>query len=155
MTFCSGINIDSYSTALMTKGMPFKTTLFKSSMARTNILVVDDEPLVRWTLESRLTKAGFNVTTYSNAEEAIKKLGSTQQDLLITDLKLPDADGFEVATAAKRYLPSLPIIMISTFGDDLSRQKAKRSGIECFMDKPFDLDDLVIKVRDLLDRTSK
>lgn len=103
------------------------------------VLVVDDEPLVCWSLERVLTKAGFRVIKAESGEKAIENLRSQPVDVVITDMKLPHLDGFAVALEAKRRLPDTPVIMISAFGDSASRQKAKDMSIEYFIDKPFDL----------------
>lgn len=115
-----------------------------------HILTVDDEPLVRWTLETMLVKLGFRVTTANSAEEAIIRLQSTHFDLVITDMILPRADGFEVATKAKHQTPRPPVIMISAFGDQTARDRARKASIDYFVDKPFNVSELANLVAGLV-----
>jgi CheY-like chemotaxis protein len=119
-----------------------------------NILVVDDEPLVCWSIENTLIKEGFRVTTINSGETAIQLLFSNHFDLVITDLELPNMDGFQVAMAAKRYSPSIPIIMISACDDPEYRKRSKGVLIDYFIDKPFDLQEIVALVVRLIDRYS-
>ena len=121
--------------------------------AASSILIVDDEPLVRWSLQSRLKKAGYLTATASTAEQAMEDLSTSQFDLVITDMRLPLQDGFEVASAAKHFRPKAFVIMISAFGDDASKMHARGVGIEHFVDKPFDLNEIVALVDRLLHHT--
>jgi CheY-like chemotaxis protein len=114
-----------------------------------HILIIDDEPLVCWSLENSLSKKGYRLTTINTGEQAIQLLSSGRFDLVITDLELPSVDGFEVAMAVKRYLPNVPIIMISASSDPNCRERAKELSIEYYIDKPFNLDeisDLIFKL---------
>jgi CheY-like chemotaxis protein len=114
------------------------------------ILIVDDEALVRWTLENVCKKARCQVTMVESGEKAIAALNSARFDLVITDMKMPDVDGFEVAEAAKRSLPHVPIIMISAWGDEESRRKARGASIY-FVDKPFNVLEIKRLIRSLID----
>jgi two-component system response regulator (stage 0 sporulation protein F) len=108
-----------------------------------SILVVDDEALVRWSVAQVLRKANHRVTTADTGEEAILYLNSANQDIIITDMKLPGSDGFSLAAAAKKANPACHIIMMTAFGDVASKDRAKDIGIEHFIDKPVNLGELV------------
>ncbi len=114
-----------------------------------SVLVVDDEPLMCWSIENALEKAGARVTTASTGEEAIELIRSSAFDVIITDMKLPRVDGFGVAKAGKGGPIDTQIIMISAYRDEQSRKKAADLGIEQFIDKPFDLGEMVKLVKDL------
>ena len=114
------------------------------------ILIVDDEALVCWSIEKTLRKAGYETISADSGEKAIEKLRSSSFDLIITDMKLPNADGFDVAATAKRLLPLTPVIMISAFGDEAAHEKASTMKIDCFVDKPFDLSEIASIVRWIL-----
>ncbi len=115
-----------------------------------NILIVDDEPLVCWTLETSLKKAGYNVATADSGETAIEKIKSTHFDLIITDMKLPQADGFEVIRLAKQVSPDIGIIMISAYGDQSVKLKADENSIDYFVDKPFNLTEFNLLVKQII-----
>ncbi|MCL4510512.1 MAG: response regulator [Bacteroidetes bacterium] len=120
-----------------------------------NILIVDDEPLICWSLENSLRKAGYRASSVRSAEQAFDKLNSSKFDLVITDMKLPQHDGFEIATASKQLFPKSVVMMITAYGDELSRRRATESGIDYFVDKPFNLSELVVLVNEILRRKRK
>ncbi|MFQ5797593.1 MAG: response regulator [Bacteroidota bacterium] len=120
-----------------------------------SVLVVDDEPLVRWSLENSLRKAGYQVTTAQSAEQAIEELRVSHFDLIITDMRLPRQDGFTVAAVARKYFPQSPVMMITAYGDEVARSKAGEQGIVYFVDKPFDLAKMVSMVSEILIRPGK
>ena len=102
-------------------------------------MIVEDETLVSWSLEKALRKAGFEVTVVGCGEKAIEKLYSTHFDLVITDLKLPHIDGFQVAAAVKTFSPQIPVVMISAVEDEACSEKIAKTHLDCFVEKPFDL----------------
>ncbi len=108
-----------------------------------NILVVDDESLVRWSLYQIFKKVGYNVVTAASAEEAMEQLVDTHFDLIVTDLKLPGENGFHLAEQVKKRFSHCPVFLISAFGDEVSRKKAKEIGVEYFFDKPVDMGKLL------------
>ena len=115
----------------------------ESKQDQHTILVVDDEPLVRWSLKSALEKAGLGVVVAESAEAAIDLIQSSAFDLIITDMNLPQKDGFEVAKVGQCHSNHIPIIMITAYGDAQSRKKASSLGIKNLIDKPFDLAEIV------------
>lgn len=115
-----------------------------------SILIVEDEQLVRWSLSHALTKAGFNITTVSTGEIAMEKLKSCHYDLVITDVNLPQLNGFEVAKQVKKYSPHVPVILTSAIGEEESRMKVNMDMIDSFIEKPFDLNDVTKTVTQLL-----
>ncbi len=114
------------------------------------ILVVDDEPLVCWSIKNCLSKAGYSVVTAESAERAIEKLYTTCFDLIVTDMKLPQHDGFDVAEMAHKLSPKTPVIMITAFGDSVSRERAQNTNISRFIDKPFNMNEFTKLVSSLL-----
>jgi DNA-binding response OmpR family regulator len=119
------------------------------------ILIVEDENLVGWALGSALKKTGFDCIAVRSGEGALEVIKSVAIDLVITDLKLPQIDGFEVAAAAKARFPEIPVIMISAGeGDDL-RVPIQNCNIDEFVEKPFDLNEMTGVVGTLLHRGSK
>ena len=131
---------------------PLTKTDIKGSFRETGhrILVVDDEPLVCWSLKNALERAGFEVKTTESGETAIQLLKDSQFDLIITDMNLPNRDGFEVAQAGRGRSKQIPVIMVTAFGDDSAQMKAEKLGVCCVIDKPFDLSEIVNLARQLI-----
>ena len=128
------------------------TEIMNNTGLRTpHILIVDDENLIRWSLKNMLQKIGFDITVADSGDAAMEKLCELRFDLVITDMKLPRADGFQVAAAVRKYSPDAPIIMISAFGDSRSREKAREFKIDYFMDKPFDFTEFIGFVKTILE----
>jgi len=114
------------------------------------VLVVDDEALVRWSLTEVLRKAKYRVSTASSAEDALVQLRGELFDVLITDLKMPGKDGFDLATRAKQIQPQCHVIMMTAFGDEASEERAKQAGIERVMDKPVKLPDVIWQIKRMM-----
>ncbi len=114
------------------------------------VLVLDDDPLVRWSLRNALEKAGVDVQAVESGEEAIRILGEMRFDAIITDMELPHIDGFAVAAAGRCRERGIPVIMVTASGDESTRMKAAAMGINHFIDKPFDLDEIVCLVKELI-----
>jgi two-component system response regulator AtoC len=110
------------------------------------ILVVDDEPLVRWSISRALQQAGYETNAAASAEEGCEKLKDSHVDLVITDMKLPKMDGFSVISTAREADPNCLAIMMSAFGDESTRQKVEQFSIDTFIDKPIHLPELVSTV---------
>lgn len=101
-----------------------------------SLLLVEDDPLVRATLAEALTDAGFDVIEAEDAESAID-LVAAREDLvvLLTDINLPGADGFTLASAARRLRPHLPVVYAS--GGTREADPARALKDAGFLAKPF------------------
>ncbi len=115
-----------------------------------SILVVDDEPLVRWSIMTTLQKAGYQVVTASTVEDATMALRRGSFNLVITDMKLPDETGLNLAAQVKETTPPCPVIMISAFGDEGSKQRAREIGVDLFVDKPINLAEMLWTVQRIM-----
>ena len=122
------------------------------SLKKPSILIVDDEQLVCWSLENAFKKAGYQTVTANSAEQAIGQIHSRQFDVVITDMNLPQKDGFSVVDGVKTISPKSAVVMISAFGDSRSYARAKEHRVQYFVDKPFNLDDMLALVRSVLQR---
>lgn len=117
------------------------------------VLIVEDEPEVqeieRMVVEDML---GCEVTLASTGEEALDRAAETSPDLVVLDLMLPDIDGFTVASRirAEPKLGGTPILALSGLTRTEDRARARAAGCNDVLDKPFDLDDLVRKVEELV-----
>jgi YesN/AraC family two-component response regulator len=110
------------------------------------VLIVDDESLVRSTLQLVLTKAGHTVRTAANGGDALASFVAHRPDLIITDIVMPRVNGIELIQSVHTQAPELPIIAIS--GSDPSHnfellQKARKAGARHLLPKPFTKNDLL------------
>ncbi|MGC3872860.1 response regulator transcription factor [Halomonas sp. GXIMD04776] len=117
------------------------------------VLVVDDEPNIVLSLEFLMQRAGFEVITAENGEQALALVADQAPDLVLLDISLPGISGFDVLerlradTAHKRLL----IIMLTAHGREVEREKGLALGADDYITKPFSTQALVDKVKGLLD----
>ena len=105
-------------------------------------LVVDDDILLLSALEAALRRKGHTVETASNGIEAASKLKSIQVSAVITDLRMPGMDGFELLDHIRKTSPDLPVVMLTAHGDVPTAVEAIRAGANDFLVKPFSQDAL-------------
>ena len=115
------------------------------------ILVVDDERSLRELLAIVLRREGHEVLLAENGRMALAALARGQVDLLISDIKMPDMSGVEVLRNAKQADPSLAAIMMTAFASTDTAVEAMRLGACDYLVKPFDVDELKLKVREKLE----
>jgi two-component system response regulator PilR (NtrC family) len=115
------------------------------------VLVVDDERSMRELLAIVLQREGYEVLTAENGETAIATLEREPVDLLICDIKMPDMNGVEVLRAAKRIDQDIVAMMVTAFASTQTAIEALRLGACDYLSKPFDVDELKIKVREKLE----
>src|SRR5690606_954712 len=116
------------------------------------ILVVDDEPSIRRTLREILEYEGFTVEEAVDGDEALEKMAANHYDVVMLDVKMPKRDGMEVLEVARDEMPEVPIIMISGHGTIETAVEATKLGAFDFLEKPPDLNRLLVTVRNALDR---
>ncbi len=120
------------------------------------ILIVDDEPRLLQSIEAGLKvhENSFLVMTAANGEEAVAILSSTPIDLLITDLKMPKMDGFELLVHVSTNYPTLPAIVMTAFSTPDIEQKIEESNSLKLLEKPIDFDELADSIFEILERSS-
>jgi len=100
-------------------------------------LIVDDEPSIRKFVERLLGEAGYTTATASDGPEAIEVAGKlTQFDILVTDLMMPQMNGDELARRLRVGRPSLKVLYLTGFSDQLFKEKVTLWADEAFLDKP-------------------
>lgn len=119
--------------------------------AAANILVVDDEPQIQRFLRPSLIASGFNIISAANAAEALRAFQSSQPDLMILDLGLPDADG-KTVIAAIRKISKVPIIVLSARDRESEKIEALDLGADDFVNKPFGIGELLARLRSAMRR---
>lgn len=117
------------------------------------IYLVEDDENLNLVLTSYLKKEGWNVTSFLNGEDAEKSM-SAPPDLWILDIMLPDIDGYQLIKEIKSATPNIPVIFISARDADIDRVVGLELGSDDYLAKPFLPRELVIRVRNLLDRFS-
>ncbi len=104
------------------------------------VFFVDDEPEICQVASQILGEQPCEVVTFNCAEECLSAIKERKCDLLIADLKMPGMDGMELLKSAKTILPSLPIIMVTGYGQIAIAVKAIKAGAFDFVEKPFDVE---------------
>lgn len=107
------------------------------------VLVIDDEVGVRTTLRRALEEEGFCVATADSARAGLKRAEENRPDVAVVDLKLGDASGLDVLRDLKIQSPSMVTIMISAYGDVQAVVQAMKLGADDYVQKPYDLDEMV------------
>jgi DNA-binding NtrC family response regulator len=108
-----------------------------SDTRRINILVVDDEPLVRRSLSEFLTLEGYTVNSASNGREALDLLKDYTADVIITDIKMPELDGIQLLQQIKKYYPGTSVIFITGYGSIENAVEAMKEGAFDYITKPI------------------
>ncbi|MBI5380238.1 MAG: sigma-54-dependent Fis family transcriptional regulator [Nitrospirae bacterium] len=116
------------------------------------ILVVDDEPDMRWLLAGVLRAQGFEVATAEDGQAALDQVKAEAPAAVILDLRMPGLDGMETLTELKAIARQVPVIMLTAHGDIPTAVQAMRLGAYDYLTKPFHNDDIVLTVRRVLDR---
>jgi DNA-binding NtrC family response regulator len=101
------------------------------------ILVVDDDEMVRDVLEQLLQRKGYNIKGVGGAKEALAYLKCNRVDLVVTDIVMPEMDGFELLQVIKKSFPDIGVIMMTGYGDAGSVKEALSLGADEYFTKPF------------------
>ena len=118
--------------------------------AARKVLVVDDDPAVRKSIDRVLTGKGYAVITAENGEEAMRKLNEEKYDLVYTDIRMPGMSGLEVAEQVKARKPWTPVVIITGYGTEAAQARAKAAGVSSFVHKPLSPEMIEDSARDAL-----
>ena len=118
-------------------------------LAGASILVADDEPNIRNTISDILRKYGAKITTAANGAEAIVFVEKQDFNLVLSDINMPDKNGYDVFAAARRKSTSIPVMLMTGFGYDPNHSivRASQEGLQAVLFKPFKVDQLLAEVR--------
>lgn len=115
------------------------------------ILLAEDDELILKTLQHKLVKDGYDVILTRDGKEAIEKINDNQIDLIITDIMMPFASGLEIINSVRESnKPDIPIIVLSSLGQEETVVDAFNLGADDFIVKPFSPLELSIRVHKLL-----
>jgi two-component system response regulator AtoC len=120
-------------------------------MKRNKLLVVDDEHLIRWSLEQNLKKQGYEVVTAGSGEDALRLVREEQPDLVLLDIQLPGISGIDVLGKIKDHDEDIIVIMVTANSGLENAVNAMRLGAYDYVSKPFNLDELSIVVKKALE----
>ena len=115
------------------------------------ILVVDDDPAIRRSLQQELHASGYTTLSAGDGLEGVRTAETRSPDLILTDLSMPGSDGFALISAV-RAKGRTPIIVLSVRGDDADKIRALDLGADDFVTKPFSVAELLARVRAQLRR---
>lgn len=104
-----------------------------------SVLVVDDEPLVRWSVAETLGDSGYAVSQAGDALQALESMRAKGADVVLLDLRLPDSSDLGVVSLLRRLSPASKIILMTAYGSDTLNEEARSRGAFSVLDKPFDM----------------
>ncbi len=119
-----------------------------------SILIIDDEKAIRKTLSEILSFEGYKIDEATDGEEGLRKFREKTYDVVLSDIKMPKIDGIEFLQKAVEINPDVPIIMISGHGNIETAVEAVKKGAYDFIQKPPDLNRLLITIRNAMERNS-
>jgi DNA-binding response OmpR family regulator len=119
-----------------------------------NILVVEDDAELNKIVCVYLNDSGFQTKGCLNANDAYEEMYNNLYELIISDIMMPEIDGFEFARTVRQVNRTIPILFMSAKDDLSSKQKGFQLGIDDYMVKPIELDELLLRVRALLRRAN-
>lgn len=118
------------------------------------VLIAEDEEITLKHLVNALKREGYDVIGTHNGREALNELSRNLHHVLITDIKMPEMTGIELLERAKEMNPELEVLVITGFGSIGSAVEAMKKGAYEYITKPFDLDDLILKVKNIRERST-
>jgi two-component system, chemotaxis family, chemotaxis protein CheY len=113
-----------------------------------NVLIVDDSPTVRKFVSVSLSMQGFSVVVACDGMDALEKLPQKKFDLVITDLNMPNMDGFDLIRHLRENpeYKDLPVVILTSLSDEANREEGARLGVASYLVKPFSLEKVQYEV---------
>lgn len=109
-------------------------------MTTPTVLIVDDEPLARWSIGETIAESGYRVKTAGDALGALEAMHHDDAvDVVLLDLRLPDSADLRVLSMMRRLSPRTPIILMTAYGSDALTTAARARGAVAVLNKPFDM----------------
>lgn len=117
-----------------------------------SILIVDDEAPQREVLSGYLRKKGFDVSQASSVDEALRVIGMTSFDLVLTDFQMPARTGVDLLVDVRRIHPNMPVVIMTAYGSVQSAVEAMKAGAYDYLTKPIDLDAVELLIKRIRER---
>lgn len=115
-----------------------------------DILVVDDEDMIRWTLKESLEAEGYRVTDFANARDFLRYFQEKGGDIVLLDIRLPDASGLDVLVDISRIDPDVPVVVMTAYGDVETAVTAMKRGAYDYLSKPYNLAEVNLLIRKIV-----
>lgn len=126
-----------------------------NSSPNATVLVVDDDRAIRDSLDRALTLEGYRVITSSDGAQALDTIAADAPDVVVLDLMMPNVDGLTVCRRLRSRRDRTPILMLTARTETSDRVSGLDAGADDYLPKPFDLDELLARIRALLRRTKE
>ena len=123
-------------------------------MERSKILIAEDEKTQRDLLEGFLIKEGFSVEAVANGREVLQKLKGNFFDIALIDYKMPELDGLQTLREIRKLYPDLPVVMMTAYGTVETAVASMKEGALDYLTKPIDLDELLLMLPKVIERTT-
>lgn len=117
-----------------------------------NVLVAEDDKNIRKLMEIKLSSEGYNVFLACDGEEALKVMENNQIDIMVVDVMMPKMDGYELVKTVRESNTQIPAIMVTAKGSIQDKAKGFLVGIDDYMVKPVEFDELLFRIKALLRR---
>jgi DNA-binding NarL/FixJ family response regulator len=121
------------------------------------LLIVDDEPNLLRAVEACLRAEGFEIVTARSGRDALVRIAETVPDLVVSDIRMPGMNGFEFAQhlrASSRTM-LVPVVFLTAKDETADRIEGFRSGVDAYLTKPFEPDELVAVIKNILERVAR
>ena len=115
------------------------------------ILIADDEKTIRESLRQVLSEEGYETDTAEDGQEALNKIHDTDYDVVLTDIKMPNVDGMELLEKAAQFSPNTFFIIMTAYASVKTAVDAMREGAYDYLIKPVEFDDVILRVKRLVD----
>jgi len=116
------------------------------------VLLVEDDEIMRMSLEDRLRLDGITVRAVGDTASARNELKKGDIDLVVSDIRLPDGTGIELFSHISNYFPGIPVILMTAYGDISDAVSLVKAGALDYLAKPFEISDFIKKVEQHLSR---
>ncbi|GAB4277994.1 MAG: sigma-54 dependent transcriptional regulator [Candidatus Rifleibacteriota bacterium] len=115
-----------------------------------DILVVDDEEMIRWTLKEALDSEGYNVKTFENGREFLSYFNANGGDIVLLDVRLPDSNGLDLLLEVTRLDPDAIVVIMTAFGDVETAVSAMKRGAYDYISKPYSLEEVSLMIKKIV-----
>ena len=114
---------------------------------RNSVIIVDDDERLLEIFKTALSLEGYQCETASSAESALELINKTSFDIMLTDIRMPGIEGFELTHKAKEIIPDMAVIIMTAYAEEFSYDNAIEAGASDFIKKPFTLNELMARIQ--------